>query len=89
MKMPWSDKTGLARAAIILVTILVVSAALCGISYCLVTPSWDPTPIDFILLLTSVLELAVVACSLAGLLVVLVAWLYRRGKKETETENND
>jgi hypothetical protein len=91
MKMPWKDKTGLAKAAAILATTLSISLASCGVNFVLVlnnlnaggSGAWAR---DW-LFDAGRIELAVMGTSLLGLLVVLVLWiaakLHRKGRDES------
>ena len=80
MKMPWQDKTGLAKAATVLVVILLISLGLCGANFVAVlgfvgvneggSSGASKQALSGVLTVAGVLELAGIALSLCGLVVV-------------------
>ena len=79
MKIPWHNKTGLAKATAILSTMLTISLGLCGANFFAFTrfgntPVWSTT----LLLYTGYVELFAILGSLLGLIVVLLMYAFRR-----------
>jgi hypothetical protein len=80
MKMPWRDKTGLAKAATVLVMTLLLSLGLCGVNFFAVTgfvgigggnASGGPRQVlTSALTVAGVLELIGIFASLLGLVLV-------------------
>jgi hypothetical protein len=91
MRVPWQGKTGLAKAAVILTTILSIATVTCGINLGLVlgtlyhSSAWQ-TPALFV---AGQLELLAIGGSLAGLLVVLVMWLVSKWRGRSRKDNHD
>ena len=90
MKMPWADRTGLAKATAFLTTCLVISIGLCGTNFVAVimfVPMGGPGPQPgmpqpaqwpaAVLTTTGVIELIGISCSLAGLIVIALIAIYR------------
>jgi hypothetical protein len=90
MKMPWQDRTGLAKVTAFLATVLIVSLGLCGTNFFAViffVPLGGPGPQPGIpepshwpadvLTTTGAIELIGIAGSLIGLLVVAFITIYR------------
>jgi hypothetical protein len=75
MKMPWTDRSGLAKVAVILVAVFLVSLGLCGANLLMV--NYGPHPGGSWLLSTGIIELMGMLASLFGLLVVGVIALVR------------
>lgn len=80
MKMPWTDKTGLAKAAVFFATVLGVSLGLCGVNFLTVVGgaarSGSAGLISF-LLVAAYVELAAMAFGALGLVIVLVVWAWQ------------
>jgi hypothetical protein len=82
MWMPWRNKTGLAKAAVILTMILSIATISYGLNVALrleilsIPPSWAGDA----LLAFGWVELAAVVASVVGLMMVLVVWLASRSK---------
>jgi hypothetical protein len=78
----WRNKTGLAKAAVILTTILSIATIACGLNVALglgilsIPPSWAGDAI----LAAGWIELAALVVSLVGLMIVLGVWLASRSK---------
>ena len=75
MKMPWEDRTGLAKAAAVLATGLVISLGLCGLN--LAAFAAFSRGLDSPLVVTGYLELGGMAVCAAGLLFVLLLFLLK------------
>jgi hypothetical protein len=91
MKMPWTGKSGLAKAVAFFATLLVVSIGLCGANFFAVirfvplagpapppgTPTWPTT----LLTVTGWMEIAGIAVGVCGLVIAGVAnaWRGSRG----------
>lgn len=83
MKMPWGDRTGLAKAAAVLASVLTVSLGLCGVNFWAVMQfaspfsnrrvQWPGKLLSF----TAWIELIAIAVSIMGLLTVGLAALVR------------
>jgi len=77
------------RVLLILAAVLLVSSGLCGVQWAVAIDSRNQmaTPV---LIALGVAELAAMALSAGGIVVVLVVWgalaLYRLGKKQTDEE---
>ena len=70
MKLPWTNQTGLAKAAAILATILLVSTGLCGANLIAVLTVRNHNSLAFGLGITAEVELFGIAVSILGLSVV-------------------
>jgi hypothetical protein len=89
MMAPWTNKTGLAKAAAILTTVALVSLGLCGANFFGVIffvpiggPGGEPTPWPaYILGPAGALEIIAIVGSFIGLIVIamIVAWRTLRG----------
>ena len=90
MKMPWADRTGLAKATAFLTTCLIVSTGLCGINFvafikfvpmCSPGPQPGmPPPAQWpaaVLTTTGLIELIGISGSLVGLIVIATISIYR------------
>jgi hypothetical protein len=95
MNMPWTDKTGLAKAAAILITSLGISSGLCGLNF-IATLSINRVSNTFaagtgLLIVTAFAELFVMILSAAGLLIVLllaiIVWFRERFSKAKQQED--
>jgi hypothetical protein len=75
MWIPWRNKAGLAKAAVILTTVLSIATVSCGVNYSLAMVSMDSQWAIGVLFVTAYVELAAMLASAIGLLVVLVIWL--------------
>jgi hypothetical protein len=96
MKMPWMEKTGLAKGATIFATLLLVSLGLCGFNFVAVIgfvpmgggaspQSWRQT-LGVMLTITGMIEFVGMAIGIAGLLSVGIAALFnavRRHRNDT------
>jgi hypothetical protein len=70
MKLPWTNKTGLARATAVLATTLLVSLGLCGANY---AAAWKMNSVSGalpFLLTAAYIETAGIIASALGLLIV-------------------
>jgi len=87
MWIPWRNKTGLAKAAVILATTLSVATVSCGLNWALAMSKaqWS---VGF-LIIAACVELAVMVASVLGLLIVLVIWLVSKGHASTRKDSND
>jgi protein-S-isoprenylcysteine O-methyltransferase Ste14 len=74
---PWRNKTGLAKAAAILATVLSIATVSCGVNVAVVleTLSAPQAWLGGLLVITSWVEGIAIAVSILGLIVVYVAWL--------------
>jgi hypothetical protein len=72
MKMPWTGKTGLAKAVAFFATLLVVSLGLCGVNFFAVLKLGNPTQNASVLMITAWVELAGIIAGILGLVVVAV-----------------
>ncbi len=87
MKMPWHDKTGIAKAAALLATIFGIAVGLCGANFAafiiLVPIGGSSGPTGFrgwvgnILGVTAYIELAAMILSAAGLIVLAAVAMVR------------
>jgi hypothetical protein len=87
MKMPWHNKTGLARLATIFVVLLLVSLGLCGANFALFTRfgaigGGGPVPDKVLfatntLMTTGFLELGGILIGVGGLFTVLLAGIFQ------------
>jgi len=87
MKMPWRNQTGLAKAAAISATLLLISSGLCGANFVLflkfgsiaggAPPPDRPAWATGLLMITGFLELAVMSLSAVGVIVVLIIAIAR------------
>ena len=89
MWIPWRNKTGLAKAAVILTTILSISTVSCGLNYSLAMTVMNSQWAVGVLLVTAYAELAAMAASAAGLIIVLVIWLAAKGRQALRKDSND
>jgi hypothetical protein len=75
MKMPWQDRTGLARATAIFATVFGIALGLCGLNaaafFSIHSAAGNP------LVLTAFIELFVMLASGVGLLVIALIAIYR------------
>lgn len=78
MRAPWTNKTGLAKAATILACVFGISMGLCGANFILTEPAVNHGNLERALVAIGTVELAVMVLSLAGLMIVAVIWLVRR-----------
>jgi hypothetical protein len=78
MWIPWRNKTGLTKAAAVLATILSIATISCGLNFALAVTTINSDHGINVLLVTAYIELAAMAGSAIGLLVVLVVWLIRK-----------
>lgn len=88
---PWKNKTGLAKAAIILATTLSIGAVSCGANGILVVHFMcgPQSQLTDSLVAAGFVELALIAGSLLGLLVVFVMWMFSRHKDNRSSESGD
>jgi uncharacterized membrane protein len=90
--MPWKDKTGLAKAAAILTTTLSIATASCGVNYVFLVASLNEGGGSWggnWLLATGWIELAVMAGSLTGLVLVFVLWIVAKLRRKGRDEAGD
>jgi len=87
---PWRNKTGLAKAAVILATILSIATVSCGINMAFVEGTL-PAPqawLEELLVTASYVEIIAIAGSILGLFVVFIAWiLSANGKSRKDTDD--
>jgi len=74
LRMAWTGKSGLAKAAAVLATILGISLGLCGLNFIAVLHVQGDSSF---LLLTAYMELAGILLGAFGLLIVLVIWAWQ------------
>jgi hypothetical protein len=86
---PWRNKTGLAKAAVILTTILSIATVSCELNYSLAMTVMNSQWAVGVLLVTAYAELAAMAASAAGLIIVLVIWLAAKGRQALRKDSND
>jgi len=89
--MPWKNKTGLAKAAVVLVTILSIATISCGVNWVLVlsTSSVSQNWVGYTLLVVGWIESLALAASIVGLFVVFVIWLGSKVRESTKGKSND
>jgi hypothetical protein len=97
MKMPRSDKSGFAKAATVLATILLISLGLCGANFFAFigfvplsdsapgTPTWPAT----LLTITAKIEIAAICLSVFGLVLVGVGYATRERTPSVNTREDD
>ncbi len=81
MKMPWTNRTGLAKAATILTTILAISTGFCGLNAVATLTMSGYDSLDWagkILAYTGGAELILMVICILGLLLVVIAKLIQR-----------
>lgn len=76
MKMPWREKTELAKAATIFGCLLGVSTGLCGANALVLSATMNHS-IGGFFIFTAYLELAGMLIGAAGLMVVMLIWIVR------------
>jgi hypothetical protein len=86
---PWRNKTGLAKAAVILTTLLSIATVSCGLNYALAMAAMNSQWAIGVLLVTAYAELATMIGSVVGLFVVLMIWLATKGRAATRKEIDD
>jgi hypothetical protein len=86
---PWRNKTGLAKAAVILTTILSIATVSCGVNFVLTTASINSGWAIGVLIVTAYAELGAMIASAVGLLVVLVIWLAAKGRAAMRKDSDD
>jgi hypothetical protein len=89
MWIPWRNKTGLAKAAAILATMLSVATVSCGLNWALAMANTRTQWAFGLLVIAGWAELVVMVASLAGLLIVLVIWLVSKGHALRRKDSND
>jgi hypothetical protein len=89
MRLPWKGKTGLAKAAVILTTILSIATVSCGLNYALAITAMNSEWAISVLFVTAYAELAAMAASAAGLVVVLAIWLVVKVREGMKKDSND
>jgi len=77
---PWRNKTGLAKAAVILTTILSIATISCGVNLALAFNTSSQAALN-VFMVAGWIELGTIMGSLLGLVVVLVMWLVTQGRK--------
>ena len=77
MRAPWTNKTGLAKAATIFACVFGISTGLCGANFILAEPAVNHDGLERALVVIGMVEVAVMILSLAGLVVIAVIWLVR------------
>jgi hypothetical protein len=99
MKMPWTDKTGLLKAAVMFAMLLLVSLGLCGVNFVAVirfvpmsggaSPhSWRDT-LSSVLGVTGVLELVGMAIGAVGLISVGIAAAAKTARRDDKDARQD
>jgi hypothetical protein len=86
---PWRNKTGLAKAAVILTTILSIATISCGLNYALAMTAMNSQWAIGVLLVTAYAELATMVGSVIGLIVVLAIWQVSKGRAATRKDFHD
>jgi hypothetical protein len=86
---PWRNKVGLAKAAVILTTILSIATVSCGVNFVLTTASINSGWPMGVLFVTAYTELGAMIASSVGLLVVLVIWLAAKGRAAMRKDSDD
>jgi hypothetical protein len=86
---PWRDKVGLAKAAVVLTTILSIATVSCGVNFVLTTASINSGWAMGVLFVTAYAELGAMIASAVGLLVVLVIWLAAKGRAAMRKDSDD
>jgi hypothetical protein len=99
MKMPWTTKTGLAKTATILATILLISLGLCGANFFAVirfVPLAGPAPPpgtqtwpETLLTITAEIEVAAICLSVCGLVLVALAYSARAMPPRRTRDKNE
>jgi hypothetical protein len=90
MKMPWQNRTGLAKAAAVLASALVVSLGLCGMNFAAVTGLRPPNVFRPFLMIAAWIELLAIVLSLAGLVFVgFFAIIYAIQKRFSDGADRD
>jgi hypothetical protein len=97
--MPWRKRTGLAKAAAILATILLVSLGLCGINFVALTNMSGigvsnahygiATSLSTFFLILGVVEYVAIVFSALALVVVTLLWLIRTIWKKLKKQSNN
>ena len=77
MRGPWTNKTGLAKAATIFACIFGISTGLCGVTGIASAASSGNESISMAMVALGMAELAVMILSFAGLIAIAVIWLIR------------
>jgi len=77
MRAPWTNKTGLAKAATIFACIFGISTGLCGVTGIAGMASYNHESTMAVMGAIGMVELAAMAMSLAGLIAVAMIWLVR------------
>ncbi len=82
MKMPWTKRIGLAKAATILTTCLIVSTGLCGLNYAVVRSvsgisSWA----NAFLISAALAEALLIVLCIVGLFIVIIAAIVQSVRK--------
>ena len=84
MKMPWSDKEGLAKAVVLFACIFGVSLGLCGVNWAILSTPASKATFAVLPLLVGVAGAVGIVGSVLGLLIValmgLFQGLFRRSK---------
>jgi hypothetical protein len=89
MWLPWRNKTGLAKAAVILTTILSIATVSCGLNYALALTVMNSNWAVGVLLVTAYAELAAMIGSVAGLLLVFVIWIVIKARESMRKDSHD
>ncbi len=89
MWIPGRNKTGLAKAAAILATILSVATVSCGLNWALAMASFNSGWAFGFLIVSAWTELAAMVASVVGLLIVLFIWLASKGSAATRKDSNN
>ena len=86
MKLIGRDLSGFAKTLVVLVTLLLVSAGLCGLQMQFANAVYNDR--YGLLIIAGLVELAAMILSAVGIVLMLILWgartLYRVGKKRTD-----
>ena len=89
MKLIGRDLSGFAKTLVVLVTLLLVSAGLCGLQMQFANAVYNDR--YGLLIIAGLVELAAMILSAVGIVLLMILWgaraLYRLGKKQTDDEN--
>jgi len=75
--MPWTNRTGLAKATTVLATVLLVSVGLCGVNFVAMSGGIDLNGLSGLLIVSAYLEALAIVVSAAGLLIVGIITIVR------------
>jgi hypothetical protein len=76
LRLPWQDKTGLAKVAAVLSTVLTIAAGLCGVNWVVIGRSSGPPSQWWVTV--GIVEAIVIAVCLLALIVVRLIQVIQR-----------